>query len=334
MDQVKLHTSKPPLYSFPIFANILSITSIHESFEAWYFSNFIQLNASPMNHTLSFYDCWSYLNKCPLIIRNSIDRWIINEKWNGDIISFLIDALNQSAYIYLFIDEAKLSNSTLSKKFNSFTHDVMVHGYNQQKKEFFISGSFESGKYIMSTCTFDEMRNAYINTDLSKDWLHGVQLIRLNTQTRYQLYTPYIKEQLSDYIYSRNSAIKIEDQPYYHEYFGLKVYSVLSDYLLKLVNGSLTKLLIRPFHFLYEHKKCMMDRITYFELNNIFTAKDDLEEIKFLTTEVLKKTLIQRNLFLKYIIKRDAQFLLKIRNELKEIRSMEERAIYLLIKSI
>ena len=56
MSEVKLHMSVPPVYCFPIYANLLSIISAHEDYEAWYFSNFIQLNASIEKHTLSFYD--------------------------------------------------------------------------------------------------------------------------------------------------------------------------------------------------------------------------------------------------------------------------------------
>lgn len=330
---MKLHTSKPPIHTFPIFANILSIISAHKDAEEWYFSNFIHLNASPKNHTLSFYDCWSYIYKCPLIIRNSIERWIITEKWNGDFISFLIDTLNKNTYVYLFIDEAKLSNSILSKQHNSFTHDIMVQGYNKEKKEFYISGSFASGKYIESTCTFVEMQSAYDHTDISKDWLEGIQMIRLNKEKSYQLHIPYLKQQLMDYLKSENIAMKIDDPPYYEEYFGVNVYEVLIDYLRKLIDGSKTNLLIKPFHFLWEHKKCMLDRINYFEEKGILSSKQYVSEIKGIYTELNEKTLIHRNIMLKNLVKGDLNNLQKIASELLEIKKKETRAITLLIES-
>jgi len=334
MSEIKLHTSTPPVYSFPIFANLLSIISAHKNYESWFFSNFIQLNASPKNHTLSFYDCWAYIHKCPLIITNSADRWMINEKWSGDITSFLIDAINKNTYIYFFIDEAKLSNSSFSRKYNAFTHDVMVHGYNLKNKEFYIAGAFASGKYVESTCTFAEMQCAYENTDLSKDWLNGIQMIRLNTEKSYDLYIPYIKEQMSDFLYSKNSALKIGDPSYYEESFGLSVYDVLRDYLVKLLNGSESKLLIKPFHFLLEHKKCMVERVNYFDRNDIIKSKANLEELKKNFKDIHNKSLIHRNLFLKYMTNGDPIHLPGIITELTEIQAKEKDAFTQIIELI
>jgi hypothetical protein len=334
MSEVKLHTSNPSIYAFPIFANLLSIISAHKDYEAWYYSNFIQLSASPKSHTLTFYGCCAYIDQCPLIINHSMDRWIIDEKWNGNIVSFLIEAINKNTYIYLFIDEAMISNSSFSKKVITFTHDVMITGFNLNRREFYIAGNFAFGKYIESTCTFDEMQFAYDNTDLSKDWFHGVRMLRLNSNGSYKLGTNYIKEQLSDYLHSTNSAIKTGDFIHNEHCFGLSVYEVLRDYLAELLNNGELKLSIRPFHFFLEHKKCMLERINFLDKNNIFTSRGKLDELKKTYQDICNKALIHRSTFLKYMINNAPVYLPRIISDLTDMQTREREAISYLIESI
>ncbi|QYR21088.1 hypothetical protein KZ483_25780 [Paenibacillus sp. sptzw28] len=333
MNEMMLHTSSPPIYAFPIYANLLSIISNHRSSDAWYYSNFIQLNASPVNHTLSFYDCWNYIDKCPLISKDLIDRSVITTTWNNDIIRFLIHVITEGSYAYFFIDEAKIKNSYLSKSQKSFTHDVMVYGYNLKERIFHIAGSFGSGKYTESTCSFEEMKQAYDNTDLSKDWFYGIQLLRCDSEGEFEFDPNIFKEQLSDYLLSVNCAKKSMDHQYLNERFGMDVYDVVVDYLSLLAEGKSTKRLVKPLHFLWEHKKCMYDRIVYMDKRNYFLSAPNIGLLKEVFSDISTRTLLIRNRFLKYFVDNNEKSIGKIIRDLQKVRTDEEYGIKLLLES-
>lgn len=129
---------------------------------------------------------------------------MMNKKWHNNIVDFLIESINEGFYIYFFVDESKIRISPLNK--GDLTHDIFVYGYNDIDKIFYISGAFDNGKFTFGTCNYEE---THVNVDLSKDWLHGFKLLK-KIPWEYCFSMNYLVEELSDYLYSRNSVFHNE----------------------------------------------------------------------------------------------------------------------------
>ncbi len=323
-----LYTKVPPIYGFPIIGNTLSVASFHPDFKNWYYSNFIHLNSSPLNYTMSFYKCMTLPQNCPFINLNSVERWIIDFKWNNSIVDFLIDAINHSSYVYLFVDESKLVNSYTFNKFDSFTHDVMVFGYNLLEGKFNIAGNFSNGKYIESHCTFEEMNAAFLNTNILQDRFNGIILIKHRKNAEYAIHMPSIKQKFYDYLESHSIALRDGEQEFMNEVFGLNTYDVLVDCIEKIIrdpNAGFNN--VRPFHFLWEHKWVLLDRLEFFLHEDLIERNPAVEHLRNTFLYLYNSALESRNIFLKYSLFGNSSSLLKVRTRLIDMKSMEKAAI-------
>ncbi|MWC29592.1 hypothetical protein [Paenibacillus sp. MMS18-CY102] len=326
----KLYTSKPVVSAFPIFANVLSIITKHKDAQNWIFSNFIHVSSSPKLYSLTFYDCWNYVRNCPLLIHNTVDRWIIEEKWKNDINAFLIDAINHESYAYFYLDEAKLKNTSVSQMVESFTHDVMVFGYDLQEKTFNIAGNLINGKYVESTCTFDEMELAFAHANLSNDWFHGIKLLRVNENEQYRIHKPTIKQAFSDYCNSVNIAQARGNLNLVDEVFGLEVYDILIEYIEKSCKENSFELNFMPFYFMWEHKDCLLARFDYLIQEGILQQNETSDHIRNELSHLVQRALILRNSIYKYALLNDQSKLLQGIKRLEEMRSIEQEVIPML----
>lgn len=105
--------------------------------------------------------------------------------------------------------------------------------------------------------------------------------------------------------------------------YGIKIYDVLQQYcdnILELVDSGSD---YRIFDLLYQHKKIMTKRVGY-----LVSSDKTLEQFISPLTEIEKKSLMIRNLFLKFTIVRDVNIVLKLKVYLKELEEREKEVLH------
>lgn len=330
-----LYKREPHITSYPIYANVLSMLPINEYTDTWINTNFIQLfiRMNPLYpNGLSFYFPY-FLERCPFIIMNNISRDFVKQELKNDMINFLKNTINEDKYVYFFAAESQLSLSTFFERESNYTHDIFVYGYDDASEVFYISGSFNNGKYINGTCTFAEMQRAHDHTDLSKDWLNGIRVFQYQPNDTIIAYLPHIEAQLNEYVKSENSAIKIGEYFCFTDIFGINVYHELVHIMDTMYTEHLQFEDVRYFTFLWEHKKSMVQRLEWLGQRE-FIHSESLEGYiqEYHLMEEMSK--VHTSLFIKFLVNSDQAILKKLSVELKEIYNREKFILTELIRLI
>ncbi|GAV12345.1 hypothetical protein [Paenibacillus sp. NAIST15-1] len=322
-----LPMSPPILSSYPVYSNLLSVISNVPEASPWILSNYIQLVNNPQKPTIYFPT--GYAHECPFITEQIINKTFIRNKWNNDIVGFIIDCINLGYYIYLIVDEYYISASWAYKK-QSFTHDLFVFGYNKSLKKFNIADNFKHGIYAYNTCSFYELQKAYSSLkNADEDYLgfNGcVRLYNINPKVIYEFNIDLVIDSINDYLVGKSTPR--EPEHYRKNYvFGINVYNYMRDYL-KAVHKECD---LRAFHTLFEHKKLMLQRIQFMEklgfLENSGLIYDDYSAVK---------NKCETNLFrlIKFNMTQNSSLLDKVVSSMDEIVSREKYALENLLNNI
>jgi hypothetical protein len=158
-----LPTGSPMITAYPRHANFLSILQRDILKLDWFFENYIQLqiNKKDIENELKLefhigYDTLSIIKYCPAISYTLFQRDLIHKAYD-DIIDFIIDYIDKGYYLYFLVNTAHISAYTNTYKSN---HDLMVYGYDKDKKEIYAADFFDL-KYSQESISFEELRKGY-----------------------------------------------------------------------------------------------------------------------------------------------------------------------------
>ncbi|SFF39527.1 hypothetical protein SAMN04487969_13316 [Paenibacillus algorifonticola] len=137
---------------------------------------------------------------------------------------------------------------------------------------------------------------------------------------------------LTDYLYAKNSydSMPLFTKPREHASFGVAVYADLNDFLIQIKQNSIQHSSL-PFHILYEHKKVLHLLVEYLiKIDCIADSQSMLNDFSLL----VEKTIVLRNLYLKFEISEDHSLINKMRESLESIQALEASALESLIDLI
>lgn len=169
----------------------------------WVLNNFIQIRLVPgWENFLSFDNHEQLLGQCPLFTHTLVSSYDIKHGYE-DIIEFVTESINEGKCLYVYIDRFYIKKLYEYKKCH-FVHRMFVIGYDMENEELYISDNFANGRYEVTTCTFDEFRNAF----------HRDESGFIRDDILESEYNGDIVKYAIDVIDSRNSAIVFADR--YH----------------------------------------------------------------------------------------------------------------------
>jgi hypothetical protein len=335
-NQVKTLPVKPPLVtSFGLYANKLSVLAAYPETWSWFFNNFILLRCGKESR-LMFHDTifrespWTQNFALP---RNMVTNWI------QPISEFLIDCINQEYYIYLEVDKFFIANSSYFGK-RHFTHDLFVYGYDRQAGTFNISGNLQEGKYVYTTCTFQEMDRAYKKSviDVDKDWLGGIVLYKFKSEKNVRFDLARVKWLLQHYLNSTNAMefsnhqFKIVKPANFS--FGISTYDHLVRDLksyTEINTMNIRPIDVRSYHVLYDHKKTMKARLEFMTNNGYMEPNNEhIEQYDKICTD----SLVMRNLVVKYQVTQDIKIISKLITRLEQLKEHETKVLRKLIEEL
>lgn len=325
--------SKPMLSFNQIESNVLAITAGKKNIENWIYNNFIHLMISKECHWGCFLfdnDTWE---DCPWITRRRLERDYIDEKYKS-IIEFVIECINRNRYVYLFVVKNYIKCYETEKE-NVSIHDVFVYGYDEERKILYIADFFKNGKYQLEECSFQEFIDAYQAFKKGyRDGLNGVCTIEVvEKEIEYNLSPQMIKLSLQDYLKGiyPHSRYRFYYKNLWDYEFGIDIYTTLIKHCERIKNGLEEKMDFRMFELIYEQKKLMVDRILYLKENKCLKEHDDIvNEFKEISIALLKS----RNRYIKYMLVKRDELLVKVIEELKLIYEKDRQCTHVLMDLI
>lgn len=327
MENIQLPIKKPIITTYQHHAFPLSIAANHSDFMNWFCSNYIQISLSVRDeiNPLNYYSFWDYFILCPIIERFYIEKELVLNTHSS--VDFFTDAMNRNLYALTYIDEYYIPN-TKPYMNRHFPHDILLHGYDKEKRTFNTSGFNKNGVYTdNSEVTFGDFSKAISidekeNTDYSI-WSNKINLIRVKYDWEYRFHISALKESLNDYLTSRNSSNKFNMFRNTNDHvYGLAVYSSLDHFIEKTII-QMNRLDIRMFHLIWEHKKNMNIRVNFLVNNQNYEFDKNLIEK---LNNIEKEALLIRNLVLKFNITKDEKLITKIREKLKVLMFKEAKS--------
>ena len=326
----------PPVIGYLHHAYPLSILANEEAYLPWFHSNYIQLycpynlqNLSSRTLKFNFYRRPDQrVSFSPYLKVQILDRDLIF-KSPTDILPFVVACLDKGYYIQPTVDEYFLPDSAAYQK-RSLVHETLIYGYDNQT--FAGIGYNKNGDYASYHIMFSELEQAIVHADLTGHYdPDGLRLFRYDSHVRYDFDIHLVREHLEDFLFSKNTShrFRLLANPTDGAY-GLATYPFLKSYIESFLYSPLS-FDIRPVHILWEHKKCMVDRLNYMEDHGYLKSEDGFS---MQYEELARKTGMLRMMLLKFKITRSPDLIHRVLSNLDDIGEVEQCLLQGLVKKL
>ena len=327
----------PPVIGYLHHAYPLSILANEEAYLPWFHSNYIQLYCPPnfqnpsRNRTMKF----NFYRRpdqrvsfSPYLKVQLLNRDLIF-KSPTDILPFIVACIDKGYYIQPTVDEYFLPDSAAYQK-RHLVHETLIYGYDKQT--FVGIGYNKNGDYASYHIIFSELEQAIVHADLTGHYdPEGLRLFKYDSHARYDFDIYLVREQITDFLHSRNTShrFRMVANPADGAY-GLATYSCLKSYIESFLYSPFS-FDIRPAHILWEHKKCMVDRLNYMEDQGYLKSEDGFS-VQY--DGLARKTGMLRMMLLKFKITRSPDLIRRVLSNLDGIEEAEQSLLQDLVKKL
>ena len=262
-----LPLSEPLITSYPYYANIFSLVGARTDYHIpWIYNYFVQLYVfDNLEERLRIDYVTPYLGVFfPFIEENYVSREIALQRWDG-IIHFIRDYVDHGYCIYALFDVSQIAEYDINF---TLCHDMMLYGYDDERKEVYFADNFKSGKYARGIATYEEIINAsqnYMNIRTAAG--DNIKPFCCRRYKEGRAPFPFDKseyiESLVDYVESKNRN-KYGWGPRKHEkcIYGIDIYAYMHKHLHHVKNSKRI-LDQRGFYVQWEHKTILEKSLTY-----------------------------------------------------------------------
>lgn len=225
----------------------------------------------------------------------------------NDIIDFVKKILNREFYICLFVNLKYLSNYY---KTQDFIHDIFIYGYDDEKRVIYSTGYIGGKKYAKVEHTFDEIIEAYNNTNV-ESIVHNrfdtnrITFFKYKENFIYQFNIDKFIWTLKEYLNISNYCKYIKREVYLNTtsdtktVYGIEGINIIINYL-KTLNAR-KSLDVRQIYFLYNHKRNMKYKLQFLYEHKYIPNNKIVDEYEV----IIKNTNICLNIAIKYsLVKR------------------------------
>jgi len=261
MTQRILPLRPAPVTSYLHHAYPLSIFPQEKDFAAWFFSRFIQLRMSepydPELDSFNFYHLNMY--GWPWLVKERLNKSLFG-RLRMPFSKFVTECIDDGCYVYAYLNERYIPNRP-AYRLRDYTHDTLLHGY--RNNEFLLSGFTGDRTYNQTVAAMEELDRAYLQSDSEVLHHQDIHILRPYGAWEYSFMLPAITQQLSDYLQSTNTSLNHADvEPPIYGSFGIAAMGSLYEQLLTSPEIANT----RNLHLLWEHKKIMLERLSFLRI--------------------------------------------------------------------
>ncbi|MCD1259473.1 hypothetical protein B5M42_011570 [Paenibacillus athensensis] len=284
----KLHHSLPQ-----------SIISDKQRFEAWFFSNYIQLFCNKGDRgsfPVNFYEYFLWDHPFPPLYAEKLTRGTI-EMLGMDLFDFIVKCIDSGKYVYAYVDEFYVPFLTYQRW--HYVHDIMIYGYDLETRELDAVGMTQANHFGTARITFEQFMEGY-QAPTQHEYQHDIFLLHEKFNTTYEFDLVLVRELLEDYVYSRNTSTRYRMVANPLDcLFGMEIYDrYMDDLRLAKETGELISYL--PIHTMMEHKECMLRRMEYMrdhghvDAERVVPVMEAYREVT-LATQVLRSMILKRH---------------------------------------
>ncbi|MFC4303251.1 hypothetical protein [Cohnella boryungensis] len=339
MNEKKLPIGQTPIRCYQYIGIPLSIMTSEKQSWAWVHSNFIQLHAADnlkvhVNLPILFTSGNIFLDMdyCPWLYRERIG-FDVFVRFEIGVVPFLIDSLDKDIYVCLIVDEFYLPH-TVHYLQTEFFHEMLVTGYDYDRKCFHTLGYNKQGQFAPAEVTFASMQQAFqevAHKPGKQLWQSSVCRFRIERTRGYEFDLEFVIDSLKDYVASDNrcSSKRMYSNPVGTKY-GMAVYDKIVEHLSLMQQGEL-RMDIRPLHLIWEHKKCMTARLRYMSEE---IGIEGLEPMREPCDKIEKLAFSARNEMMRGWMKGDKSGIPSILKTIEELRLQERPIVEQLIEKL
>jgi len=326
INKIILPVKYPMITSVPNDANAVAIIASDSDLHPWLYNNFIQIYQRNPKCAITYFDF--HYKSAPMIYIKKMDKKLLNIQDEDYFYELLKNAIQQNNYIYLMINSGYIS---AYPEHSRFDHDIMVFGYDNDKKIFHIADSFINDRYSFETCTYKELFLGVNNVSKEKENYLGfrncIELINLEKAHYMKFEIERVKTSIQDYINGTPTTLWFsQNQIWHHDIterkFGINCYDALVDVLEKITPISY-RFMVISVTIMHEHKNIMVKRLLFLEKIYNIDMKDIIDFYK----EIEKDALICRNLFVKYTLSQNEKYIKIIIDLYNDIRRRERKIL-------
>ena len=295
----------PPIKTYNHHAFGTGIITTTDKGMNWIYNNYIQLSYYPQEGPLTFDFYMDYIYCQPAFDREALSDELMNFiKW--DPIKLFVAAIKQQKYVICCVDEYYIPNREAYRQYH-FKHNMIIHGFDDVAKIFYVAGYDESGKYTLQTITYKELKQA----SPSK-----VNILGFRKGLDYELVVPYIDRQIKQY----NGDVLLDpvgSYPKEGRLVGVQaVNAMLEDVCNAIKEGEPVD--VRPISILMEHRQLMYKRLQELASLNIIS-----QEVRDAFVEQVQNCERFRNRVFLYNVRQDEKdlgSLMELQGKLRDIR--------------
>lgn len=307
----QLYVDRPLITAFPYHADLFAVIQDIPTADRWIMNYMLQLRVNKIcvnNMFLDFAtgDASNLINNCPFIKLNIAEREGIE-----DIIGFAVDTIDNDRYIYVSVDRYYISVCDEYLKYH-MNHDMLISGYDTEKKVLYVSDFFVNGRYEQKELPFSEFIEAYNNFNKNQYSLYeDVMQFTKRQDFRYRFDADTAIELINEYITAYNSDRRyypIKDSRFLNEdryCWGVDIYTQLIKNIGTMKEGRCITPL-RSYQILLEHKRLMYKALDFMlGERRLRITGNDIESYR----EIVKKAERVKMLILKYQASGDERLL-------------------------
>lgn len=334
----------PPLVIYQYRAYPLSITSNYPATDTWFHSNFIHLKCNlnfiedQVDMNIDFI-AGNIYGGIPWLDYQDFEIADYADKGSYEICNKIMSILDSGFYIYTFVDEYYIPERIPYHKYN-LTHDILIFGYDMNNKTFKVIGFNDKRDYTESEVSFENLLYALRHSERNY-----TKLIRMREGYQYSFDKNNVIDKLEDYLFSRNCYGSLprydfdnrtEHMAHLDHFlltenwsYGLEIYKQLERFNEALSENKIN-FDIRPFHCLWEHKKCMLERLKYFYHNKLIYDMGLIDSYEHLADKINAARLSM----IKYFYSKDKRVLTRINTINNEVCEQEQRILSKVIEQL
>lgn len=262
----------------------------------WKYSNFIQVCSEITNPLLKIEYHFGLKKNWKCYINNYFMNFRLTktkelETWNINRLDFVKNSLNHGKYVEAWFNFYFIKSRSEYMKKDDF-HEYLIFGYSDSKSLLYVLGYNDNGILVEDVVSYEDFLNDR-NRCYSEDYL--VEYEKELDGNTYKFDKESVVEMLKQYLNGTNSTIYTNHIfPRLNIHYGIEVYDGI------MTAGGLRALLYdrRIAHLIYEHKKCMRERLDFLRSRGI-PIKDELFAQ---SDELLANAMRLRNVCRKYFL--------------------------------
>lgn len=251
---------KPELTTYLFYSTKLCIVQAHPGLREWQMANFTNIKAYYNEKNGNNFFAEEDLEEIFCFERKSAE----DMKKVTDILSYTRAALDAGWYVDIHLDEYYLSCKDGYHR-RHYVHESLVYGYNDDRQTVLAYGFGKNRKmegyeipYMEFLYAYEKGRIFYFSgaSYLDDKYPYPVDLRKLCVQEAEEFTFSKFKLQLKEYIYPKEKEIVDDDLHIY----GIDVIAFIRNCIR---DDNVNAIDFRTFQLLYEHKKCLLNRLCY-----------------------------------------------------------------------